>query len=263
MRDAGSVLGVDVGFSAKRKSSAVCRLDWDGNCVNWTIQRFRAQSEEQKTVISSVAGNRLLEAAAFDGPLRRGLNLIGRYRTAERMLTRRMQTIGKPGQSNVPVGQKLNDAANVCARVTLTKCKVANANHTVNIDDKSIVEAFPTAFLGLMLLNPSEIATQRNDRSDKYFEYLVSSGGLVRVLQYVLPGRTVKHALETVTNHDDRAAFVCALTALCVAANNFTAVGDDDGWIILPPWKFIRSWARKALEANASEEVQPGCLQKI
>jgi hypothetical protein len=169
MQDSGSVLGVDVGFSAKRKSSAVCRLDWDVNCVNWTIQRFRAHSEEQNAAISNVGGNRLLEAAAFDGPLRRGLNLIGRYRTAERMLTRRLQAIGKPGQSNVPVGKKLNDAANVCAQTTLTKCQVANAIHAVKIDDKSIAEAFPTAFLGLMLLNPSELATQRNDRSDKYF----------------------------------------------------------------------------------------------
>jgi hypothetical protein len=82
-------------------------------------------------------------------------------------------------------------------------------------------------------------------------------------LQHILPGRTVRGALEAVTNHDDRAALVCAITALCIAANNFTAVGDDDGWIILPPWKFIRSWARKALEANESEEERRGCLQKF
>jgi hypothetical protein len=111
MRDSGSVIGVDVGYSETRRSSAVCRLDWDDESVNWEIQRFRALPEEQKAVISSIGGQHVLEAAAFDGPLRRGFDPIGRYRTAERMLTRRLRLIGKPGQANVPVGMKLNEAA--------------------------------------------------------------------------------------------------------------------------------------------------------
>jgi hypothetical protein len=259
MRNAGSVLGVDVGFSVKSRSSAVCRLDWDGNAVSWAIARFRALPEEQKRVISSIGGSHRLEAAAFDGPLRRGLNLIGRYRTAERMLTRRLRPIGKPGQANVPVGIKLNEAANACARITLETCHVAEARHTVKIDGRAIVEAFPSAFMGVMLLNPSELLTKRNDRSDIYFEHLASNGGFLRVLQHVLPTRKFEQNVDRITNHDDRAAFVCALTALCVAAGDFTAVGDDDGWIILPPWKFIRSWARRALEANASEEILVAC----
>jgi hypothetical protein len=46
-----------------------------------------------------------------------------------------------------------------------------------------------------------------------------------------------------VTNHDDRAALICALTALCVAAGDFTAVGDADGWIVPPPRRFVQDWA--------------------
>ena len=57
------------------------------------------------------------------------------------------------------------------------------------------------------------------------------------------------------TDHDERAAFVCALTALCVAANDYTAVGDHDGWIILPPYPLLQPWAREDLEANASDEA--------
>lgn len=42
-------------------------------------------------------------AAAFDGPLRQGFDIIGRYRTAERMLTRRLRPlIGKPGSPARP-----------------------------------------------------------------------------------------------------------------------------------------------------------------
>jgi hypothetical protein len=54
--------------------------------------------------------------------------------------------------------------------------------------------------------------------------------------------------------HDDRAAHVCALTALCVAARDYTAVGDEDGWIILPPSSFVQGWAMDALRANAAGE---------
>ena len=44
-----------------------------------------------------------------------------------------------------------------------------------------------------------------------------------------------------------------ALTALCVAAGDFTTVGDENGWIILPPRAFIQRWAIDS-GANAGEE---------
>ena len=52
----GSVLGVDVGCSPTRRSSAVCRLDWNEGRVSWTIERFRAVEPEQDGVITRVAG---------------------------------------------------------------------------------------------------------------------------------------------------------------------------------------------------------------
>jgi hypothetical protein len=65
--------------------------------------------------------------------------------------------------------------------------------------------------------------------------------------------------IEDVRNHDDRAALVCAITALAIAAGDFTAVGDADGWIALPPRSFVQPWAWSDLESNAREE-RPGCL---
>ena len=84
----GAVLGVDVGFSPKRRSSAVCRLDWTETSASWNIERFRYENFDRRAVLSQVAGGRTLLAAAFDGPLSLGLDIIGRYRTAERLLTR-------------------------------------------------------------------------------------------------------------------------------------------------------------------------------
>jgi hypothetical protein len=254
------VLGVDVGYSTSQASSAVCRLDWDEKEIRWTMQRFRAEPAEQERVLRAVAGTGRLEAAAFDGPLRAGFDLIGRYRTAERMLTRRLQPrIGKPGQASAPVGKDLNTAANGCARIVLQHCDVAPARHAVRIDDKAVVEAFPSAFMGVMLEDPSSLSARRGDRSDSFFQHLARNGGFQRLLERLLPGRSVPAAFETVTNHDDRAALVCAFTSLAVAANDYVAVGDADGWIILPPLPLVQAWALADLQANAAADG-PGSL---
>jgi hypothetical protein len=80
-------------------------------------------------------------------------------------------------------------------------------------------------------------------------------------MAYLLPGRVLACDVGQITNHDDRAAFVCALTALAVAFGDFSAVGDADGWIILPPWRFVQAWAQAELEENARAEVE-GCLYR-
>ena len=242
----GSVLGVDVGFSPTRRSSAICRLDWDARQITWTIRRFRALPAERQATILAVAGSARLEAAAFDGPLRQGLDIIGRYRTAERMLTKRLtKLIGKPGPANVPSGKALNEAANHCARNVGELCTAQPARHAVRIGDLALYESFPSSFLGLMLEDPAQVAARRGDRSDVFFQRLVADGTLERLLAHLLPHRSPAAQLANVTNHDDRAALICALGALSVAASDFTAVGEPtDGWIILPPHAFIRDWAR-------------------
>lgn len=251
----GSVVGIDVGCSPTRRSSAVCRLDWSESAVSWDIARFRAVEPERERVIAQLAGGRQIVAAAFDGPIRQGFDIIGRYRTAERMLTRRLRPlIGKPGQSSAPVGKLLNEHANECVRHLVACCNVQDARHGVAIDQRALAEAFPSSFQGLMIDDPTHLAARRGDRSDTFFQHLAATGGFHALLECLLPGRKFAFDPKTVTNHDDRAALVCALTALCVAAGQFVAVGDDDGWIILPPRSFIRSPQWQLLAANADEE---------
>jgi hypothetical protein len=223
--------------------------------VEWSIERFRAVEPERNRTITKVAGNVPLSAAAFDGPLRRGLDVIGRYRTAERMLTRRLQPlIGKPGQSSAPVGKLLNVHANDCARIVLDSCDLREVRHSVGIHERAIAEAFPSSFLGVMIEQPEALNARRGDRSDTFFQHLAAAGTFHKLVAHLLPGRSLQTHPNTVTNHDDRAALVCALTALCVAAGDFVAVGGDDGWIILPPAAFVQSWALSLLETNAADE---------
>ncbi len=240
----GSVLGVDVGFSPKRRSSAICRLDWSETRVSWSIERFRATSEDLRAAVRGTAGGVALMAAAFDGPLKVGLGEITRYRRAERLLTVGFQPfIGKPGGSNSPVGLALHRQTNVCVAAVLAQASVGSATHQPAIHGRAVVEAFPSSFLGLMIDDPKALVTRRGDRSDVYYRRLAEDGGLEGLVGRFLPGRALAAPFGAVTNHDDRAGLVCALTALCVAGGEFVAVGDEDGWIILPPRALIRDWA--------------------
>ncbi|MDX1217396.1 DUF429 domain-containing protein [Sinorhizobium medicae] len=252
----GSVIGIDVGCSPTRRSSAICRLDWSASSISWEIVRFRAVEPERENVIARVGAGRPIVAAAFDGPIRRGFDIIGRYRTAERMLTRRLRPlIGKPGQSSAPVGRLLNHHANECARYLVTHSDLQPALHRVPIDDKALVEAFPSSFLGMMIENPVHLAARRGDRSDTFFQHLANVGILRSLIEHSVPGRQIANDLSRIVNHDDRAAFICALSALCIATGDFVAVGDDDGWIVLPPRRFIQPAQWALLELNAGEEA--------
>jgi hypothetical protein len=151
------------------------------------------------------------------------------------------------------VGKSLNAHANACVSVVLAECKISDAEHAVAIHNRAIVEAFPSSFLGLMIADPCALNARRGDRSDTFFKHLAGANVIDELIDYCLPGRSMTVPVATVTNHDDRAALVCALTALCVLTEDYTAVGDDDGWIILPPARFIRKWAWDALHANAAE----------
>ncbi len=260
--ESGAVLGLDVGFSPTRRSSAACRLAWDARGITWSLARFRARPEERDAALADLLGPTPLLAAALDGPLRAELDVIGRYRAAERLLTRRLgRRIGKPGQSSTPLGRALNAASNDCAHAVLRLGRLAPAAHAERVHDLALAEAFPSAFLGVMLPEPERLPARRADRSDVFFRHLATpdeatpDGTLPALLAFLLPGRRPAPPLVTVTHHDERAALVCALTALCLAAGHFTTAGDArDGWIILPPRRFVRDWAREALCTNAHED---------
>lgn len=249
----GSVLGVDIGFSVSRRSSAVCRLDWNASAIELSIARFRAQEPERSSVLGVVA-DRPLIAAAFDGPLRSDLEVIGRYRLAEQLLTRRLGTfIGKPGQSSAPVGRLLNAHANTCAKIVVNLGVVGSSVHDHAIHSAAIVEAFPSTFLGVLIDDPESLPSRRSKRSDNFYVHLAETGELLRLVRHLLPHRKLARTFDTIKNHDDRAAAVCALTALAVATGDYVVVGDEDGWIVLPPRSFIRPWAWTLLQQNAQQ----------
>ncbi|MDE0364791.1 MAG: hypothetical protein OXP09_04385 [Gammaproteobacteria bacterium] len=255
----GKVLGIDVGWSEERKSSAVCRLSWNRESIAWKVRRFRANDDDRSEAIREVAGTSELLAVAVDGPLSSGFDTIGRYRSAERILSRGelAKRIGKPGQANSGNGRKLNKQANLAAKTVKRLCRIRQASHDERIDKRAVVEAFPTSFLGVMVRCPAGLSG--GARSDHYFSHLVGhetpDRTLAEFVGCLLGSKDWEEPVHSLTNHDDRAAFVCALTALCIACAEYTAVGDcEDGWIVLPPRWAFEEWAWKAVEANESLE---------
>jgi hypothetical protein len=233
----GAVLGGDVGWSQKRKTSAACYLEFDEAGASVQTARFTARATDLEQSVSALIDHRPLLSAAFDGPFRRDLDEIGVYRAAEKVVTVRLAPhIGKPGQSNSPNGLKLNGATNAFVKTALRMGCIAEARYSAVVHPRAVAEAFPTSFLGVMLAQG--FREPRKARSDSYFERLTTDprgdrlAGLVKSL---LGGRPLRTSLQNFRNHDDRAAIVCAITALCVAARRYTAVGDDNGYIILPP----------------------------
>lgn len=235
--DSGAVLGGDVGWSLSRDTSAACYLAFDRVGASIETIRFTADPAHLTGSLSVLIGHRHLLAAAFDGPFRRNLDQIGVYRACESVLTVRFCShIGKPGQSSLPNGRKLNSATNAFVTAALSLSRIAEAHHQAAVHPFAVAEAIPTSFLGVML--DQGFREPGKPRSDSYFERLTTDqrgdrlSGLVALL---LGGRPLRNPLQVFRNHDDRAAIVCAITALCVAAQRYTAVGDDNGYIILPP----------------------------
>lgn len=263
--EAGLVLGVDVGWSEKKKTTGVCVLTWDRSTVTLLRERIGKDAEHLYQDLRRVTNSETVLAVAIDGPLRGTLDEIGVYRDAEMMLTRGFQQfIGKPGQSSSPNGKELNRAANAVAEAVLSQNLVGKSSHQARIHDHAIVEAFPTSFLGVMLDEGQYPVS--GARSDIYFENLLGpdfirakipkENRLVALLRNLLPGRVVNDTLASVTDHEERAAIACAVTALCVAVRQYVAVGDRrNGYIVLPPAvqterPGLQPWAMKILQKN-------------
>lgn len=261
---AGAVLGIDVGFSETSRSTAFCLLLWDSTGVELRLARTTADAEERRSALRVLlAGHLRPLTVALDGPLTRGLAPVRHYRAAEALLSQGVfQKRGKPGQTSSPTGLRLHRHATSIAELVLQAestgvCRLAPAGHFEPIHDRAIVEAFPNQFLAA-LLPEANLPTLRRDASDRYWEACVSLGRFRDLFECLLPGRAFQAPLSAYTNHDDRAAIVCAMTGLSVVAGKAVGVGDAvDGDIMLPPlecWGAARDaegpWIGHALRAS-------------
>lgn len=130
---------------------------------------------------------------------------------------------------------------------------------------ENIVEAFPNAFLGVLLPDESfeQIPRGRGKKFDALFESVRGRGILLKLLDELeWADSALREALATNAQHDERAALICAITAICVWRGRYTAVGDEDGgWFFLPPWEYWQPWAQRAIDQADANVWRDGVVR--
>ena len=234
-------LGIDVGFAAVGRTTGLCLISINGDSLRWEcLNTFTDRERRIGALKQLVPSGTDISGVAIDGPLVPRLLLTEHFRAADSLLSRGpFQQRGKPGQTSSPTGQKLHTHATLLANLVIElqregQLTVTPATHPNAITTTRIVEAFPTAFLSVLLADDDFFSIGRN-KSDVYWELAVQQGYINSLLQCLIPQVRLTQRLEDLKDHDHRAAFICALTALGVAKNQYVAVGDpNDGDIMLP-----------------------------
>ncbi len=250
-------LGLDVGFACRRDASAVCTIAMRGSSVEVESRRCGNGERRVTTALKDLLGpGGLAQAAAIDGPLVRNLGHTTSYRLADKVLSRgAFQKRCKPGQTSAPVGQSLHRMATEVARPVAACLDNSAAGADPRITTGNLYEAFPNAFLGVMLPDRCwpGLPIRRECKSDALWYECLREGKLAEAFRVILGRVPEDDLLANTRDHDERAAVICALTAAAGGLGKCVAVGDcEKGYIFLPPRELWEDWALETLDRNYS-----------
>lgn len=248
-----SLLGIDVGFSQKAKSTGIAVYDRG----HLTLTCIGSLPQSRADVLPR---GLTFDAIAIDGPIVTDADRPA-ARRCEVMLSRgKFSRRCKPGLSHFGFGLQLRQAATQIANEMQSRAKPARADFTGRQarSGTAIVEAFPNAFLGV-LLSDADYAElghiKRGAKSDVFYRRAAANKTFDAILDLLgwndgaLRSTLCDHAAATArAAHDKRAALICMLTAACALSGQAEYVGDDaGGWICLPPQALWADWARTEL----------------
>ncbi len=234
----GRVLGVDVGYSETKRTTAFCCLSWTQDRIDCSESSATAANTSREQALLDVRGQDKSQflSIAIDGPLRPGLHVRYEYRTAECVLSRgAFQKRGKPGPTNGGSGPELHKHATRLAQMVLRDCKVKTAKMPFSASSSGVYEAFPNLFLGVLCEERDYPKRPSRGRywTDCLFHRVASR--LDELIRTLLPQRHFDSVAKK-NGHEPIAALTCAITALAAAAGQCVAVGaPTDGFIVLPP----------------------------
>lgn len=240
--------GLDVGLALERRTSGIATI------VERQIDLCRCRGGAHACAPILAAGP--FQVIAIDGPIVPADSDPRSARAVERLFASGLfQRRCKPGFSHVRgTGRRLRTAAGSAADRLTAAAPLANASPAFpRVRPGGIVEAFPNAFLGVCLDDrcyASMPALRRGEKFDWLYDQWVREELVARL---PLPGELeeLPRVFARTSNHDERAALVCVLTALLTARGTFTAVGNEaQGWFFLPPWEAWQPWAKDAIDAG-------------
>ncbi|MEW9305355.1 DUF429 domain-containing protein [Labrys neptuniae] len=242
-----NLLGIDVGFSKSRPTTGIA----------WSVEgsigatKTHTEWERRKQHLPPAAG---FSVIAIDGPLAPMGSPESLVRTCERLLARGLfQKRCKPGASHFGTGLQLKRAAHETAN-QIRHLAAAPLFANAVFPDVAIVEAFPNAFLGVLLSDQIFAANQipRGKKFDWMYEKAIETRAFIRLMSAIGWGTPdLLQRVEAERDHEKRAAYICLMTAACATTGEAEIVGDGtSGWIWLPPAQVWAPWAREALEQN-------------
>ena len=256
-------LGIDVGYSPSKDRTGLCLITLEHGHFRWCCRNTGSQKARRLADLRDlIPKGATISAVGIDGPLTTDFQLIDRYRAADAFLSRgAFSKRCKPGAVDARRGQILHYHATELAKLVEDYLRVADAGHPDRIHQSRVVEAFPNAFLGVLLEGArcDQICDQlkgtgQEKKSDEFWKEAVGKHLLHDLIGHLVP--QIGLGKLDINDHDHRAAFVCALAGLCVAKNRYVSVGDPvDGNICLPPFNMWGvelgdRWGEVALRKN-------------
>lgn len=246
--DEVALLGIDVGFSKSRPTTGIA---WSKNSEFGAARTHSDWERRSRHIPAST----VFSVIAIDGPLVPVGADDSLGRLCERLFIRgTFQTRCKPGLSNRGYGKDLSRAASQTAEQVLHLAMPSEAIEKAIRPGTSIIEAFPNAFLGVLLHEArfAMSAAGKRKKFDWLYENAVDSGVLAALFQALgWHNRILIDIVLAEKDHEKRAAWICLLTAACAATGTSEVVGDDiGGWFWLPPSDLWAPWAQDALEKN-------------
>jgi len=247
-------MGIDVGFSKTRRTTGIACLEGD----HLTLERAGTSWESRKAKIPDGFQPFVI---AIDGPLLPLGADPNVRRHVESVFSRApFHNRCKPGLSHHGVGSELRQASRDASNQfgPILAPSVLGNGGAVRCEGP-ILEAFPNAFLGVLVPEGELLAApkfKRGHRFDWLYHRMVTTGRLESALSKNLDlPDVVWYRLRSETDHELRAALICLLTAALAHEGAATVVGEaEGGWFWLPHWSVWQPWAKQGLE-NAENKM--------
>lgn len=244
------LVGVDIGFSRRRRSNGIAIVR-DGIL----IRAERMSVAERDAALHALTE---VDMVAIDAPLlpRGTADTLPRH--CERVFSRGpFQKRCKPGMSHVQgTGQLLREHGRLAAEQLLARGSFCPSTRPLKRvwPNAPIVEAFPNAFLGVVLPDDDYVTAtsiKRGGKFDWLYARWIDRALFPRVVSAANLPEEISTRCVAEKDHDIRAALVCLLTAAFAANGNAVTVGHDvDGYFFLPPMDLWARWAKNSLAAS-------------
>ncbi|WP_331372503.1 DUF429 domain-containing protein [Sinorhizobium chiapasense] len=243
------LLGIDVGYSLSRPTTGIA---W---CVDGNFGCAKAHTDWDRRR-RHIPASTTYSVIAIDGPLVPPDAPDELDRFCERLFIRgAFHARCKPGLSHHGHGLALRKAATETAAQVRHLAAAPMIGRSI-IPGAAIIEAFPNAFLGVLLEDERFVMSRAPKRGK--FDWLYDQAVESRVFDKLLctigwSNEALYQKVATERDHEKRAAWVCLLTAATAVAGKSEVVGDEaGGWFWLPPAELWASWARRALAENST-----------